>query len=220
MRRTGAFDRWWAFPGSPCLASEMKLCHIRLPAAFCVVLTSEQKSDSAPWRSQAVLPHVQASVQEDPVAWWRHAINATRHACRSIRRHQAPLRTIERRRRARMAYQALYAAARCGLPSFQARPSSHSLPSCDRSMGRLGCDPRAALPSPTRTRLHPESPSIFRCCSSYLKPRHEGESFVATRDLIMPLALRRSPTCGGGSASPWCPAGARAWTSWSTWKRA
>jgi len=64
----------------------------------------------------------QASVQGDPVAWWRHAINATRHACRSIRRHQAPLRTIERRRRARLAYQALYAAARCGLPSFQVRP--------------------------------------------------------------------------------------------------
>ena len=68
-----------------------------------------------------VVARCQATVQEDPVAWWRHAINATRHACRSIRRHQAPLRTIERRRRARLAYQALYAAARCGLPSFQVR---------------------------------------------------------------------------------------------------
>jgi len=65
-------------------------------------------------------------VQGDPVAWWRHAINATRHACRSIRRHQAPLRTIERRRRARLAYQALYAAARCGLPTFQVRQGSHT----------------------------------------------------------------------------------------------
>ena len=107
------------------------------------------------------LPHVQASVQEDPVAWWRHAINATRHACRSIRRHQAPLRTIERRRRARMAYQALYAAARCGLPSFQVRLSNHPQPSCDRSMGRWGSDPHAALAFPTRT-LHSES-----SCSSY-----------------------------------------------------
>ena len=68
------------------------------------------------------------------MAWWRHAINATRHACRGIRRHQAPLRTIERRRRERLAYQALYAAARCGLPSFEV--SSHKLAVCSTQYAR------------------------------------------------------------------------------------
>ena len=36
---------------------------------------------------------VQVSVIEDPQAWWVHAITATRHACRAIRRHQVRLQS-------------------------------------------------------------------------------------------------------------------------------
>lgn len=54
----------------------------------------------------------QIPVAADPAAWWRHAIGAVRKACKRVRRQQALLLTLHRRRTLRLRYQALYAASR------------------------------------------------------------------------------------------------------------
>jgi hypothetical protein len=54
--------------------------------------------------------HLKVSVAEDPATWWRYAIGAVLRECHKVRRPQAPLAALERRRKQRLQYQPLYAA--------------------------------------------------------------------------------------------------------------
>lgn len=76
---------------------------------------------------------------EEPGAWWRHAIGAVLRQCRAVRRAQMPLAALERRRRLRLQYQPLYAAA-C---SVNARPSAplDRRASAEASRGSPLCGP-------------------------------------------------------------------------------
>lgn len=66
------------------------------------------------WQARPAVP-VHAHAGE----WWRHAGELIAAECGRVRRHEAPLRLLGRRRQLREEYQGLYAAAHVTAPGFQ-----------------------------------------------------------------------------------------------------
>lgn len=157
-------------------------CHRLEPYPFCSVL--------------------QLTVSADPAAWWRHAIGAVRDECRQVRRKQAPLVTLQRRRELRLRYQTLYAASRavCNNTHRYSQRSEKSSSQWPHLLDNASCSWCVAGCGTGQPEDDMPSSGILICWTvAHLTLR------VKPLSKCSGCRRSRSPTCAGGSAARLSP---------------
>lgn len=145
---------------------------------------------------------LQLAVSADPAAWWRHAIGAVRDECRQVRRKQAPLVTLQRRRELRLRYQTLYAASRavCNNTHLYSQRSEKSSSQWPHLLDNASCSWCVAGCGTGQPEDDMPSSGIIICWTvAHLTLR------VKPLSKCSGCRRSRSPTCAGGSAARLSP---------------